>query len=135
MVLSDALARCVETVTVPEVVTRQTCADDEECVIDHLPRCVNILPGSRPSGSSGMTTFSPPCLPTSHTVSHLNFTVTEAQTWRCTRSLSKQQVEAGTRPKLAALTDTCLCRVFGGGVRVDGLGAFFLPEAACADGS
>lgn len=33
----------------------------------HLSLCVNILLGNSPSISSGMTTFSPLCLPTGHT--------------------------------------------------------------------
>lgn len=95
MVLSDALSKTPVSVkpltlwntgTVPDCVTLQTCSD--EVCIYHPSLCVNILLGSSPSISSGMTTFSSLCLPTGHIAPQI--LVTKALVMRCTQCDSQR---------------------------------------------
>lgn len=127
----------------PEAVTLQACSD-EVCVY-HLSLCVNILLGSSPSIFSGMTTFSPLCLPTDQRVHKFYSDRSPDLVRHCTQYDSQRcllktdlstAIEAATEPRLPALTGTCPCRVLGGSVWFDKPG--FLgagQEAPCADGS
>lgn len=64
-------------------VTVQTCSD--EVRVYHLSLCVNILLGSSPSISSGMTTFSPLCLPAGYRVHKFYSDKSSDQVMHCTQ--------------------------------------------------
>lgn len=115
--------------------------------IHHLPRCVNILLGSHPGISSGVTTLSPLCA-CQQVIQSLKFYSDKSseQVMHCTqydsqRCLSmqpfQQPVEAVTGPRLAALTGTCLHRVRFGTAGDSTCQVSSRPsrEATCADGS